>query len=155
VGWLGISEHEYKTRVRLVEGLKFEVDLNSSQAAPLVMDEPAPIGSGQYPNAGQLLAAAVGNCLAASLTFCLQRARVHIQGMSATVYTKLERNKRGRLRVTSIRVELEPAVDEPERLQRCLDIFEDFCIVSQSIRQGIPIQVDIRTSNASKNDKTA
>jgi organic hydroperoxide reductase OsmC/OhrA len=152
---MGIEEQEYETKVKLIEGLKFEIDFNTDQIASVTMDEPMPVGSGRYPNAGQMLAAAVGNCLAASLAFCLQRARAEVRGMSATVYTKLERNQRGRLRVTSVRVELEPEVDDPKKLERCLEIYEDFCIVSQSVRQGIPVQVDVRRPIIPRSDKLA
>jgi uncharacterized OsmC-like protein len=152
---MGIAEQEYRIKVRLIEGLRFEVDFNTDQIAPMTMDEPVPVGSGRYPNAGQLLAASVGNCLAASLAFCLQRARAQVNGMDATVYTKLERNKKGRLRVASMRVELEPAVDDPNKLERCLEIFQDFCIVSQSIKQGIPVQVEILRTNAQRSDMPA
>ena len=150
---MGIAEQEYKIKVRLIEGLKFEIDFNADQIAPMTMDEPVPVGSGRYPNAGQMLSAAVGNCLAASLAFCLQRARAEVRGMNATVHTKLERNLTGRLRITSIRVELEPDIDDPKKLERCLEIYEDFCIVSQSIKRGIPVQVDVLRPGAQRSDK--
>ena len=38
------------------------------------MDEPEPMGENSGPNAGKVLAAAIGNCLTASLLFCLQKA---------------------------------------------------------------------------------
>jgi uncharacterized OsmC-like protein len=85
----------------------------------------------------------VGNCLAASLTYCLRKARAEVQAMRADVLTKLERNERGRLRVTSIHVVMNYKLDDPAKLERCRDLFEDFCIVSQSVKQGIPIQVEL------------
>jgi hypothetical protein len=35
--------------------------------------------------------------------------------------------------------ELEQAV----RMKRCLDLFEDFCVVSASLREGFPIDVSV------------
>jgi len=32
-----------------------------------------------------------------------------------------------------------------ERMNRCLEIFEDFCLVTQSVRKGIDVQVDVQT----------
>jgi hypothetical protein len=28
-------------------------------------------------------------------------------------------------------------------LPRCLDLFEDFCVVTASVRQGIPVTVEV------------
>jgi hypothetical protein len=55
------------------------------------------------------------------------------------------RNDRKRLRVTRIEVRLIVAdvVKEAPRFPRCKDLFEDFCVVSASIRQGIPMLVAI------------
>lgn len=32
-----------------------------------------------------------------------------------------------------------------ERMKRCLDIFEDFCIVTQSVRKGVDVKVELQT----------
>ena len=140
---MGIPEQEFKTSVELIEGYQFKVSFAGENIPDLMMDEPSPVGEGEYPNAGLVLAAAIGNCMAASLTFCLRRARANVNGMRAEVFTKLERNAKGRLRITSVRVVLYPDVDDASKLDRCKDIFEDFCIVSQSVREGIPIDMEL------------
>ena len=33
------------------------------------------------------------------------------------------------------------------RLKRCLDLFEDFCVVTASVRQGIPVSVEVLDEN--------
>jgi hypothetical protein len=55
------------------------------------------------------------------------------------------RNEQGYFRVSSIDVELSPELldrDRP-RLQRCEQLFEDFCIVTESVRRGIPVNVKV------------
>ena len=56
----------------------------------------------------------------------------------------MERNDNGRFRIARLDVTLTPTVEgEPEaRCDRCLGLFEEFCIVTQSVRDGI--EVDVR-----------
>ncbi len=137
-----IEEQDYRVRVELMEGYQFKVTFRD-ELPSLWMDEPEPVGDGEFPNAGLILAASVGNCLAASLTYCLRKARAEVRAMRADVVTKLERNDRGRLRITSMSVVLNYKLDDPKKLERCREIFEDFCIVSQSVKQGIPVKVEL------------
>jgi organic hydroperoxide reductase OsmC/OhrA len=66
--------------------------------------------------------------------------------MSATVRGVRARNEEGRRTIREMHVELTPEVDDEHagQLERCVEIFENFCIVSQSVRQGIPISVEVR-----------
>jgi organic hydroperoxide reductase OsmC/OhrA len=139
-----MKEGEFKTGIELIENYKFRVDFNSETIDDIFVDEPEPLGSGEYPNAGKLLAAAVGSCLCSSLAFCLRRSKVNVPSLTAEVHAVLLRNERGRLRVTSIAVTIRPKVDDLDGMERCKDIFEDFCIVTQSIRQGIDVSVEVK-----------
>jgi len=133
----------------LQDGYRFLVDFQQEGVPPLLMDEPEPLGQGTGPSAARLLAAAVGNCLSASALYCLRRARIEVHRMRTTVRTSLERNEAGRLRVKGISVLIEPIVDEAEqgRMQRCLELFEDFCVVTQSVRSGIEVEVTVEPSS--------
>lgn len=135
----------FKTGIELMENYKLRVSFNSDKIEDIFVDEPEPLGSGDYPNAGRLLAAAVGSCLCASLAFCLRKSRANVMSMTAEVSTTLERNDRGRLRVTSMIVSIRPEIDGPGKLERCREIFEDFCIVTQSVREGIDVKIDVRS----------
>jgi uncharacterized OsmC-like protein len=136
-----LEEETFKVSLEMVEGYRFRIDMNSAQE--IFMDEPKPLGSGDYPNAGKFLAAAVGNCLCESLAFCVRRTHTEMLSLRAEVFSKMERNERGRLRITHIKVTLHPELSDPTKLKLCQDIFEDFCIVSQSVKAGIPMDVDI------------
>jgi uncharacterized OsmC-like protein len=138
-----MQEGEFKVHIEPLGGYEFKVKFGEADIPDLRMDEPKPLGNGAHPNAGLLLAAAVGNCLCASLTYCLQKARAGVKGVSADVYTMLERNERGRLRIRSIRIRLQPEMEDLRKLELCQEIFEDFCIVTESVRQGVPVQVEV------------
>jgi uncharacterized OsmC-like protein len=113
---------------------------------PILMDEPPPLGGGHGPNATALLAAAVGNCLAASLAFCLRKSRAELNDLRAIVSARVVRNQAGRMRIAGIEVELTPSLGpgERDRLERCSKLFEDFCVVTASVRQGIPVTVTLQ-----------
>lgn len=136
-----MEEETFKVGMELVEGYRFRINMNSAQE--IFMDEPKPLGSGDYPNAGKFLAAAVGNCLCESLSFCVRRTHTEMLSLRAEVFSKMERNERGRLRITHMKVSLHPELSDPTKLKLCRDIFEDFCIVSQSVQAGIPIEVEV------------
>ena len=111
------------------------------------MDEPEPVGSNTGPNASKVLAAAMGNCLTASLMFCLNKARAEVGGIETNVVGKMRRNEKGRWRIAEINVEINPEIDMDEfssQYDRCYKLFEDFCIVSKSIEEGIPINVEVK-----------
>ena len=141
---------EVGVSMELQDGYRFLVDFDQEGVSPLLMDEPEPLGDGAGPNAARLLAAAVGNCLSASALYCLRRARIDVYGMQTTVEASLERNEAGRLRVKAVRVRIEPVVDESQRarMQRCVELFEDFCVVTQSVREGIDVDVAVEPISA-------
>jgi organic hydroperoxide reductase OsmC/OhrA len=105
----------------------------------LLMDEPLPLGEGTGPNASQVLSAAIGNCLSASALYCFRKAHIPVRGMQTQVVTKLGRNPQGRVRIAGLTVDiqLEVAEEHRSRMSRCMELFEDFCIVTESVRKGI------------------
>jgi uncharacterized OsmC-like protein len=138
-----MEETEFLTRMCRVEHYKFQVSFNSDKIESIFTDEPEPLGKGEYPNAGKLLAAAVGNCLCASMVFCMEKSRAEVPSICAEVATTMERNEKGRLRITHMSVKIFPQVSDDKKLQRCREIFEDFCIVTQSVRKGIEVDVEV------------
>lgn len=139
------SEQGFRVELELREGYEFRADFPGTDLAPLVLDEPPPLGAGRGPNAARLLAAAVAHCLSASALYCLRRARVAVRRLHADVHGTLVRNERGRLRLGTLQVTLRPEVEPGarERLSRCLELFEDFCVVTQSVRAGLDVQVTV------------
>jgi uncharacterized OsmC-like protein len=126
-------------------GYEFRLRFDEPQLPELLLDEPPPLGAQRGPNASRLLAAAVANCLTASLLFCLNKAHADVPAVGARVTTEYARNDKGRLRIGRMRVtiELGGAVEPSERLARCQQLFEDYCVVTQSVRTGIPVEVEV------------
>lgn len=113
--------------------------------APLLADEPPPLGQGQGPSPVQLLAAAVGNCMSDSLLFALRKFKQKPEPLTCEVYPEVGRNEQGRLRILRIRVVLTlgVAASALEHLDRVLGQFESFCTVAQSVGQGLPLTVEV------------
>jgi uncharacterized OsmC-like protein len=135
---------EFTLRVEQVAGFDFRVDFDKEQYAKLRMDEPAPLGHDTAPNPARVLAAAIGDCLSASLVFCLKRRGVVVEGLRSEVRVELVRNEHKRLRIGRVDVAIHPRDPIPEDvLAACRETFEDFCVVTQSVREGIAIDVTV------------
>jgi uncharacterized OsmC-like protein len=140
------ESREHRVELRFVRGYEFVATFKDQDGLPaMVFDEPAPLGEGSGPNAAAVLAAAVGNCLAASFAYCLRKVRLEPVDLTAEVVAHVDRNQQGRFRVTSIDVNLKPQLLEGDkaRQDRCERLFEDFCVVTESVRRGIPVNVKI------------
>ena len=132
--------------VQLVDGYRFTATFPDVVGEnPITIDEAPPLGSGAAPTPAGLLAAAVGGCLSASLTLCLNKAHLEPDAVNAHVTARIGRNESGKLRIESIDVELTPcfAGAEASRFDRCKAIYQDFCIVTESVRKGIPVNVQV------------
>jgi len=145
-----MEDKSFTVTLELQQGYEFLVDFHQEKVPPLLMDEPPPLGEDHGPSAARLLAAAVGNCLSASALFCLRKARITVKGMRTTVQTSLARNEQGRLRIKGIQVKIQPEVHQEDkgRIGRCLELFEEFCVVTQSVRGGIDVKVDVEPVSA-------
>jgi uncharacterized OsmC-like protein len=118
----------------------------------LIGDEPPPLGGNAGPNPSQLLAAAVGNCLSDSLLFALRKFKQAPEPITTEVSAEIGRNAENRLRVLRISVALKLGVPAAalQHLDRVLEQFEEFCTVSQSVRQGIPVDVAVFDSEGAR-----
>jgi uncharacterized OsmC-like protein len=130
-----------------VKDYQFKVEFDLPGMPDLVTDEAEPLGKNAGPNPSRLLSAAVGNCLSSSLLFCLSKARVDVDDLKASVETVMRRNEKGRWRIAGLKVKLHPIIraEDVSRSKRCLEVYEDFCIVTESVRRGIEVKVDVET----------
>jgi uncharacterized OsmC-like protein len=136
-----MSDMEFTLKLTRLQDYRFNVEFDLAGVPDLQLDEPEPLGAGAGPNASRLLAAAVANCLSASLLFCLHKFKQD-SGVAAKVTGKMVRNDRGRLRVGSFAVDIR--LDQNVgRLEHCAEQFEDFCVVTDSVRKGIPVTVRV------------
>lgn len=124
---------------------EFRVRFDDTAIAELVTDEAPPIGHNAGPSPTRLLAAAVGNCLSASLLFALRKYKNAPGKIVTHVGAEVVRNEQGRLRVGRISadIHLAEAGADHAQIDRLLAQFENFCIVTESVRGGIPVDVSV------------
>jgi uncharacterized OsmC-like protein len=135
------------TTVSLQQQTDYRFEIRFGDDIPaLIADEPAPLGQGAGPSPAQLLCASVGNCLSDSLLFALRKFKQAPDPLRCDVQAEVGRNTDNRLRILGIHatITLGVAAGSLEHLDRALAQFEDFCTVTQSVRQAIPVRVTVK-----------
>lgn len=135
-----------------VDDYEFRVRFDDTDVPDLITDESAPLGKEAGPNPARLLVTSVANCLAASLLFALRKFKNAPGSLRATAQATLARNEHRRWRVERVQVDLHLS-DEAEtfeHLERILGQFEDFCIVTQSVREGVEVDVHVHDGEGRK-----
>jgi uncharacterized OsmC-like protein len=135
--------------VDLKQDQDFRFAIHFGETVPVLYgDETPPLGKGTGPNPAQLLAAAVGNCMSDSLLFAIRKFKQNPEPIQTAVAATVDRNAENRLRVQNIEVKLTlgVAASSLAHLDRALEQFEEFCTVGQSVRQGIPVSIEVYDS---------
>jgi uncharacterized OsmC-like protein len=141
------AERHFGARINFVGGFKFESQAFEGDVlhgATVITDEPDPVGSNAGPSTPSMLAMAVGHCLSASLVETLRHAGIHVTSLTTEAIAVVAPNEDGLPRIRRIDVTIRPLVDKASgNIQRCIDVFERYCTVCQSIRPAIPVQVEV------------
>jgi len=137
---------QYTIHLELISDYEFKVRFDNPAHPELLIDEPPPLGKDVGPNAGRLLAASVGNCLSASLLFAARKKGAKISGLKSSAKVEVIRNENRRFRIGRIEVELDPtfAAEDLDKVKEAAAMFEDFCTITASVRQGIQVDVTIK-----------
>ena len=146
------SEH-YNIGLTWTNDLIFKLDFSGLANVPeLFLDETNAAPSekvGVTP--ARLLGMSVMGCLSSSFLFCMSKRQFTPDEFHAEAEVIAGRNEEGRLRIQEIKVNLYPKFSDPEaksRLEECKKIFEKFCTVSASVREGIQITTNIIEDDA-------
>jgi organic hydroperoxide reductase OsmC/OhrA len=124
----------------------FRIEFDDTAIPALHTDESAPLGNDSGPNPSRMLVAAVANCLSASLLFSLRKYKNTPGTIVTRARATLDRNEQKRLRVTHIDVviELPDTAADYAQIERLLQQFENFCVVTESVRHGVAVDVSVR-----------
>lgn len=141
-------EQSIELSLEQVADYEFRVRFDGTTVPELTTDEAPPLGAGAGPNPTRLLLAGVANCLAASLLFAMRKFRNTPGTLRAKARAQVARNAAGRWRVVGIEVDVQlaDAAGAIQNLERALEQFEDFCVVTESVRSGVPVTVQVHDS---------
>jgi organic hydroperoxide reductase OsmC/OhrA len=139
------TEGEFPIELVQQADYRFAVHFANPAIPILVTDEGPPVGGEAGPSPSQLLGTAVANCLAASLLFALRKYKNEPSQLRAAARVRIARNEQKRLRIGGIAVDLHLGMHgaDIKMLERILAQFEDFCVVTQSVRVAIPVDVRV------------
>jgi len=136
-----------RVTVEQVARYQFEVSYPGTSLRSTTVDEAPPVGTGNGPDPAQALAGAVGHCLSSTLFNTLERSHVRTTPIRTSVTVTFGRNEKGRKRVAALsaRIECGPLEESDRaRFERCVEIFEDYCTVTGSVRQGVSVHTEVR-----------
>ena len=141
-------DNTFAISLKQQEKFAFKVNWQQDSLEPLLTDEPKPLGEGKGPNPTRMLAAAVANCLSASLLFALGKFGNELSGLEAKIEGTVERNddKRWRVSLLEVQITLPEEIAKLNFAERALNQFESFCVVTESVREGIPVHLSVQDS---------
>ena len=98
------------------------------------------------PNPSRLLGLALLGCLSASFIFCLKKKNLTLNDLNAEAELTIGRNEKGFWRVKKVDVDINIGISDPatrKRADQCRRMFEQYCVVTQAVREGIDVEVSL------------
>lgn len=140
-------EYISEVGIRLEEDMIFKCDLGQINMNNLFIDEQHKKTKDKIgPNPSKLLALSVLACMGASFAYCLQKYNISLSDFEGKAYITSTRNEKGFWRIKKISIDLRPKIDNPKirkKADECKKFFEQFCIISESLKEGIEINTDL------------
>ncbi|MFX0027248.1 MAG: OsmC family protein [Candidatus Hermodarchaeota archaeon] len=136
-----------KVGLSLEEKMIFKCDLGEMKVKDCYIDETHKEEVDMLgPNPSRMLGMAILGCLSASFIFCLKKREFSLEDLKAEAEVTVARNEKGFWRVKKIDVDINAKIDNPDvrkRADQCKKMFEQYCIVTQAVREGIAIAVNL------------
>ncbi|MFX1501576.1 MAG: OsmC family protein [Promethearchaeota archaeon] len=140
-------EKKSKVELKLEEKMLFRCNLGKLKMDDLYIDERKEKRNDRIgPSPVKLLGLSVLSCLAASFEFCIEKKNLFLSDLEGRAEVTVARNTNKFWRIKKIDVEIVPKIDNPELLNRvnqCKKLFEQYCIISESLKKGIEINVNL------------
>ena len=136
-----------KVGITLEKEMIFKCDLGDMQVKDCYIDDTHKDEVDMLgPNPSRMLGLALLGCLSASFIFCLKKKNLSIDDLNAEAELTIARNKKGFWRVMKVDVDINIKISDPDtrkRADQCKKMFEQYCIVTQAVREGIAVEVNL------------
>ena len=134
-----------KVSLNYTENLHFKA--SARQFNNFNVDEPTLFhGTDLGPSSVEYLLIGIGGCLGTSFIYCLQKRNIKMKNVEIVVDGKLSHvGPKLVLRLTKVDAEIKFKPEEnasSEEINLCIKNFREYCIVSNSIADGLPIHVN-------------
>ena len=134
-----------KVSLNYTENLHFKASVR--QFNDFNIDEPTSFhGTDLGPSSVEYLLIGIGGCLGTTFMYCLQKRNVKMKSVEIEIDGKLSHvGPKLLLRLTKVDVEIKFIPEEnasSEEINLCIKNFREYCIVSNSIADGLPINVN-------------
>lgn len=111
------------------------------------IDEPGSFhGTDLGPSAVEYLLIGIGGCLGTTFVYCLRKNNIELETFEVVVDGKVSHTgPQMRLRLENVDVDLKFTPKEASsdvEINRCIKEFTQYCIVTNSIANGLPISVN-------------
>lgn len=139
---------EIKTHLKLKweSDLIFKMDMGKVKTGNFLIDD-TNLGADKVgPNPSRLLASAVMGCMSASLLYCMGKRDQSFEGFEAEGEIITFKNEKNLWRVKEINIKMTPKTNDEaviKRLKQCEKMFEEYCVITQSVREGITVNLEI------------
>jgi putative redox protein len=132
--------------------LKYSENLHFTASARhfdgIHLDEPESFhGTDIGPSPVEYFLIGIGGCLGSTFTYCLQKQEVEIDALEVVVDGQLKHvGPNMSLKLVNIEAEILFTAKDGKlsgKIEQCIKTFRDYCIVSNSITQGVPLDVKV------------
>jgi uncharacterized OsmC-like protein len=137
-----------KVGLSLEQEMVFSCDLGDMKVKDCYVDDTHKDEADMLgPNPTRMLGLALLGCLSASFIFCLKKRNLTLDDLKAEAELTIARNQRGFWRVKKIDVDINIKIsdsDTRKRADQCRKMFEEYCVVTQAVREGIDVEVNVK-----------
>jgi putative redox protein len=138
-----VAKMNPKIEVR-VEQIGPSASEGRARSHTVTVDRPeAKGGSDRGPMGGELMLIGLGGCFMSNLLAAVRTREARVANVVVYVAATVEPNPD---RITAIEMAISASYDDAEQMEKIVTIAERSCLVSNTLKQGLPISVRLKES---------